>query len=184
MKFETHITNITKRLRFLLYVFSKLRSTLTLQQILTIYYGLFHSTATYGIIAWGGTVQAKIENLINLQNSVLKIIFGKNKNFNNNILPQNIRQVFFTESLMSQYQILNYLYYTSFSLTRIKSIQLPKNKLNVGRRSFGYIAIKLFNLLPPVLKLLKMKDKIIKYHIKDWVKKQFNTDKSIKDFLE
>ena len=49
-KFETHVCNITKRLRYLLYVLSRLRSILSLNQLLTIYYGLFHSIATYGII--------------------------------------------------------------------------------------------------------------------------------------
>ena len=183
MKFETHLDNTTKRLRFLLYVLSKLRSTLNSQQILKIYYGLFHSAATYGIIAWGGTVQAKIDNLIKLQKSVLKVIFSKNTNLNSIKVPPSIRQTFFTESLMSQYQILNFLYETSFSYTRNKNIQLPKNVLNVGKRSFGYVAIKIYNLLPSEYKLLKIKHKTIKYHIKAWVKKYFNTDEKIKHFL-
>ena len=66
MKFKIHIGNIIKRLRYLLYAFSKLRCTLNLKELLTLYYGLFHSTASYGIIAWGCTNKSEIDKINNL----------------------------------------------------------------------------------------------------------------------
>lgn len=53
VKWDEHIICVTKKLRYLLFVFYKLRDCSSIGQLLQIYHGLFGSVAYYGIIAWG-----------------------------------------------------------------------------------------------------------------------------------
>ena len=71
-------------------MFYKLKFVLTKQQLLQIYYGLFHSVAVYGIIGWGGLYNNIFDPLDRLQQRISKTI-GISENDPNR--PLNIRQL-------------------------------------------------------------------------------------------
>ena len=128
MRWELHITKITKKLRYLLIVFHKLKNLLRRSSLLTIYYGLFHSRATYGIIAWGGAYESVIENLSNLQSRVLKIVSGTNKS------PLSMTKTFYLEALNPEYNYLSNLFNPKKSITKYKSLTLTKIKIKLEKK--------------------------------------------------
>ncbi|KAL7295236.1 hypothetical protein TKK_0011376 [Trichogramma kaykai] len=56
-----------------------------------IYYGLFHSVATYGIIGWCGVYETALKTLQGLQTKVLRII---QINDSDPVKPPNLWQAF------------------------------------------------------------------------------------------
>ena len=53
MKWKQHIKNVTQKLRYLIYIFANLKYILNQKTLIKVYYALFESKATYGIIACG-----------------------------------------------------------------------------------------------------------------------------------
>ena len=54
IKWDIHIDKIIKKTKYLVYIFFRLKFILSKNQLLQLYYGLFHSNAVRGIIGWGG----------------------------------------------------------------------------------------------------------------------------------
>ena len=158
------IYNKTKYLIFVFYKLSKLITTGTLRMI---YYALFHSIISYGIIAWGGAYSNSKNLLIKLQIRWLKII-NKNK-FEVDKNPMSIDQIFTYESLSYHYEDLQTSYINSNSNTRKKSIQIPRRHLTVSINNSYIRAITQFNNLPNELKTIRNKNSR-KLKLKQWVR--------------
>ena len=77
LTWEKHIKLITNKLRRTLYKFLQLRKCATLEIQKMVYYSLTQSILAYGIGAWGGAYQNKIEQLNVIQRKTLKIIHKK-----------------------------------------------------------------------------------------------------------
>lgn len=54
MKWNVHIEQIMNRTKYLIFIFAKLRKYMDNSTLMKIYYAIFHSILSYGIIAWGG----------------------------------------------------------------------------------------------------------------------------------
>ena len=100
---------------------------MTTHTLRMVYYALFHSIISYGIIAWGGVY------------STSKII-NKNK-FIGDKNPRSLDQIFSDESLSYYYEELQSAYINSNSITRNKSIQIPRRYLNISIKSSHMKAI-------------------------------------------
>ena len=159
-----YIYNKTKYLIFVFYKLSKLMTTDTLRMI---YYALFHSICSYGIIAWGGAYSNSKNLLIKLQIRLLKII-NKNK-FAVDKNPISIDQIFSYESLSYHYEELQTTYINSNSNTRKKHIQIPRRHLAVSIKNSYIRAITHFNNLPNELKTIRNKNRR-KLKLKQWVR--------------
>ena len=66
---------------------------MTTDSLRMVYYALFHSTISYGIIAWGGAYSTSKSLVDSLQKRLLKII-NKNK-FTGDKNSMSIDQIFF-----------------------------------------------------------------------------------------
>ena len=82
---------------------------MTIETLSMIYYAYFHSIINYGIIAWGGVYNNNLDLLRNLQKRILRIVH-KNK-------------------FICQDQ-----YSTSSSITRNKTLIIPKHKKKLALR--------------------------------------------------
>ena len=182
LNWKIHINSTVKKLKYLLFVFARLRYILHKTQLISIYHALFHSIATYGIIAWGAACETHVDKLIKLQNRILKII--QYRNIDQNKLPLSIRQNFFLECITNQYSHLKKLFTDSTLKTRFKSINLPANDLGIGRRNFSFVACKIFNILPKTLKNLICSEKTLKFYIKNWIKETFSTKAKVDSILK
>ena len=98
--------------------------------------------------------------------------------------PLSIRQTFILECVINQYIHLKEIFSNFPTNTRNKSINLPINDLEVGRKNFRFIACKTFNKLPKNLKNLNCEEKIIKYHLKNCIKDNLNTKEKIDSILK
>ena len=167
LKWDKHIDFIIKRTKYLIFVFYKLSQVMTGNTLKMIYFAFFHSIINYGIIAWGGAFKTEVRILQNLQTRILKII---NKNSFDNNLPLNLKQLFDYESIVYNYNTLKNIFLNSESVTRNKSIQLPKYVKTISNKNNYINAIKLYNSLPNELKVLNISNKASKMKLKEWIR--------------
>lgn len=67
LNWNLQIQKTINKTRYLIFLFYKMKSSLITSHLLSIYYALFWSAATYGIIAWGGTCAKSINPLTCIQ---------------------------------------------------------------------------------------------------------------------
>ena len=156
LKWDVYINDTVKKLKYLVYVFYKLRQMLTRKQLLQIYFGIFNSVAVYGIIGWGGIYNSNFDQLDRLQKRILKII-GISDDAQDR--PLDIKQIFILNSIVYQYQELKNEYQCNPINTRFKSVKLPKYSSTIFERSYKYFSKKFFNKLPNNLKCLNTSNK-------------------------
>ena len=132
-----------------------------------VYYALFHSIISYGIIAWGGVYSTSKSLLDSLQKRLLKII-NKNK-FTGDKNPMSLDQIFSYESLSYHYEELQSVFINSNSISRNKRILIPRRYLNISSKSSLMRAIMQFNKLSNELKKIRNKH-TKKIKLKQWVK--------------
>jgi hypothetical protein len=167
LRWENHITHIYNKTKYLIFVFYKLAKILTQDILKMLYFALFHSIMSYGIISWGGAYTSTTRIFQMLQNRLLKII-NKN-NFPKEQQPLNIDQQFSFDSLLYHYEDLKDSYLTSNSNTRNKSIIIPKLLKKISNKMSYIRAITCFNNLPNSLKTLNSK-RSRKTKLKEWIK--------------
>lgn len=174
MKWNYHINSVVNRLKYLLYIFAKVKNSMSKNNLLILYYGLFNSVASYGIIAWGSAYQNAINPLENLRKKVLKLIgcFKDGSEY-----PLSLMQLYKLGVIEIYYDDLKKILLCDSKITRFKLIKLPVVKLEIGRKSCIFNAIKFFNELPMKYKVnLSNKKKYIKNCIKRWI---IESDKNI-----
>ena len=92
MRWKEHMEYIYNKTKYLIFIFYKLAKLMTIDTLRMIYYALFHSIISYGIIAWGGAYSNSKSLLNRLQIRLLNII-NKNKfTFVKN--PMSLDQIF------------------------------------------------------------------------------------------
>ena len=156
MRWNKQIQYIYKKTKYLIFIFYKLSKLMTTDTLRMVYYTLFQSIVSCGIIAWGGAYP-NTKNLLNrLQIRLLKII-NKNK-FSVDKNPMSIDQIFTYESLTYHYEDLQTAYINSSSTTRKKSLQIPRRYLTISIKNSYIRAITVFNNLPNELKTIRNKN--------------------------
>ena len=171
LKWDIHIEQILKNTKYLVFIFRKLSKIMQQKTLMIIYYALFHSILSYGIIAWGGAYPTQIILLQRLQYKLLKII-GKNRSICEKV-PCNIEQQFALESILHHYETLSNMFAESTSATRYKSIQLPKRTKTVSSKRSYVKAILIFNSLPNEFKTIVNKTRR-KKELKKWIIENVN----------
>lgn len=168
LKWDNHIQHIIGKTKYLVYIFYKISKSMPIETLRMIYYAFFHSILSYGIIAWGGAYRNCRDQVQKLQNKILKII-NKNK-FLLHDNPLNIGQLFAFEALKIYYCDLKEKYLASDSVTRNRSIIIPKTNKRISEKKSYMKAISIFNALPNKLKVLDIHKYSQKRLIKDWIK--------------
>lgn len=165
MKWHKHIEYILNKTKYLIFIFHKLSKIMKTETLMMIYYALFHSIISYGIIAWGGAYSNSLQLLQNHQNKLLKIVNKKKFNANN---PLNLQQLFALESLKYHYDELKNKFLNLNSITRNKSILIPKRSKTISIKNSRIRAISVFNSIPNELKVLN-NEFARKRKLKKWV---------------
>lgn len=166
LKWDFHIELILKKTKYLVFIFRKLSKIMKQKTLMIVYYALFHSILSYGIIAWGGAYPTQIILLQRLQYKLLGII-GKDRFVYGNV-PCNIEQQFALESILRHYETLSGLFAESTSVTRYKSIQLPKRTKTVSSKRSYIRAVLIFNSLPNEYKTIDNRNRR-KKELKKWI---------------
>jgi len=74
LSWDYHINELTRKLSRTNGILSKLRHFVPIQTLLQIYYSLFYSHMSYGILVWSLTAQKNIEKITLLQKKCLRIL--------------------------------------------------------------------------------------------------------------
>lgn len=167
LKWKMHLQSLVNNNRYLLYTFYKIRSLLKKEHKLQLYSALFTSKIFDGIIAWGGCDKTALKSLNGLQSRLHRILALKGTNH------FTVKQKFIYESLLFKFAELKNIWINSESITRNKSIALPKCKLKVGKKCHNFAAIGSFNGLPESIKTTTVKNNTFKKKVKEWILKMF-----------
>ena len=154
LRWETHMKNVTKRLRYFIYIFFKLRKFMNTDQLLIIYHALFWSVATYGIIAWAGVCDTNLKPLNNVHKKIIKIIFKKSFYHPSQTLFRDTntifsREFFLEKAILTNFSFLQAQYVDLLHNNRRQIIlKYPRIKEEITRRNYQIVSYKLFNILP------------------------------------
>lgn len=147
LKWNLHINAISKKTRYILYIFHRLKSSLHGDQLMILYHGIFMSVATYGIVAWGGTYATHTKPIQNIQDRILKILSGKT--YSKSTLLMSISQYYHHICININKEKLRNDYSEIMGRpSRNPQISLPRCSKNAGQQSNLYNAIKNFNIIP------------------------------------
>ena len=89
MSWKNHVTNLQSKLAKSTYIINKVKHFLPKQTLKTLYYSLFHSNMTYGIMAWGnGDEILKLKDLYECEVSLFM------HDYKNNKLPISFAEIY------------------------------------------------------------------------------------------
>ena len=127
-----------------------------------LYYALIQPHLEYGIVAWGGATNNHMDCLEKVKKWLLKIIYNKDfyyatENLFNEIEMLDIRQLFCLSLLARKHVNKSELISIEHNYeTRLKmhATRLPKTSKTVTQRSYYFLGPKLYNIIPPDIKLI------------------------------
>jgi hypothetical protein len=187
LKWNEHILATVKKARNIMYVFYRLRNIVSKQVLLTVYHSLAMSIVQYGIIGWGGTYATNIKPVLQIQKTLLKIIFGKDKTFPTDTIYDlakvlDVRQLYIKTLLLyiktnpslfkkiiskNSSQLREYTVLHTRNLT-IHNLYIPMRKTRSGQQSADFVGPHIFNSIPNQIKETYSKF-LFKHKIDDWL---------------
>lgn len=158
LKWKEHIDYITNKLKRGIHKFYQLRDILTEKYIRTIYSALVESIIRYGILIWGGIYQESLKNLNTIQNTILKILFKKDRLYSTEYLYtdnkiMNVRQLFAYRCLMWMFDNkTDELQHLSKHTRQADNMRIPFFRKSHSQRFIFYYGPKIYNLLDSHIK--------------------------------
>lgn len=151
LKWKTHIFELGKKLRFILFNFYHLKNKIDVPFLKTLYFSWFYSLVNYGVTIWGGEYRSNLQPLISIQNKIFKIL--NQQSYPNNfrllkLLP--LRHNAFFRIILYLYRN-KYLFNTRerpYNTRSISTYRIPKFSKSIFCKHFFYLAPKLYNNLP------------------------------------
>lgn len=163
LTWQEHTSHVCDKLSRVIYLLRKLKHVITDQYILMVYYSLFHSHISYGLILWGHSAGSK--KILLLQKKAIRIISSSRRH-------EHCKPIFKQLGVMtifSQYvfQCLMYIKENretfssrsdihSYETRKKGNIDIPSCRLSRTRDSFPAVAIKMFNHLNSELRSLEL----------------------------
>ena len=150
-----HYKNLNSKLSRAVYTLNRVKHILPTDCMKTLYYSLFHSHLTYGLLLWGPNISAELSNKVFLkQKRVIRIVHNAKYNAHTNILFKSSKILKFTEMVEAEIVKTVYLYTKDllpmplmnvFSYNRTlystRQMNVPlKRKCNYDPLSKSYIA--------------------------------------------
>ena len=177
LRWESHIRNLSTKVRILGYVFKELRNILDPKTLKTVYHALCESLITYGIIGWGGCAKTLLEPLQVAQKMILKIILRRPYRHPTNELYMeakvfDCRQLFLKTSLLKLHLDNNSNFRTLQNRRPTRQVLennlvIPRLKTSFGQRHYSFITPRFYNLINLDIKMnlafSVFKNKIIKW---------------------
>lgn len=170
LKWQPHIDYLTNKIRKLIHKFYLLREFLNTKILIMLYKAFVESLLRYGILVWGGLYNNALYKLNTVQKFILKIIYKKNKTYSTKLLfseeTPNIRTLYMITICVyihirnSLREHIDHSYDTRSKLN--KKLKIPLNHKNINLKYINYLAPKIYNLLPNVMKEIKNKKKFKK----------------------
>lgn len=157
LRWDSHIDNLIKKLRGILYLFRILKDFLNIKQLKVIYYALVESHLRYGILAWGGAAGCYLKRLEVIQKRFLKLIFNLKTTHPTEELFQLTRTCDLAQLFVISMLLFNRGQYSDHLMepkasryqTRIVNpVKTEKCSLAIGQRCFTYRWARIVNAMP------------------------------------
>jgi hypothetical protein len=164
LNWQSHIDELCKKLSRVIFLLRRLKSSLSEDYLVTVYYGLFHSHLNYGILLWGHAPGC--EAVLKLQKSALRVITSSAR-------LEHCRPIFRRLGILTvtgQY-IFSSIVHVKQNFqelrtrgevhehnTRIRgNIDIPRYRLSGTQSRFPALAWKLYNRIPSATRNLDVK---------------------------
>lgn len=141
MRWDIHVNNTLKKVKYLLFIFYKLRH-INKSILKIIYYSLFLGVVAYAISVWGCAYDNALKILQSFQNKIIKVINIDNVQFH------SVRQMYKLNSLSYYYKELVALRINSTYSDRTDRLKLPNIHKDIYKKSPYVTSLKLYNSLP------------------------------------
>lgn len=151
-----HVGSLCGRLASICFVLRRLRSCLVLSVLRSYYFAHFHSVLSYGLIAWGSCGNSI--RVFRLQKRALRVMVGMGTR-------ESCRELFRSMRIMTLpsifiYQLLLYVrgnmenfrslgLHHNYNTRSASLLEIPQHRLTLFEKSPDYLAIKVYNKLPP-----------------------------------
>ena len=163
LKFDIHIDNLAKKLSSAVFALKKIKPWAGRQEMLNVYFALFQSHLSYGILSWGNLPKIHSNRLLKLQKWSLRVILGKNKSW-------SCKNAFVELGIMTFPSL--YLYQTvkwvhdkiiegemvirsskvQYSLRNSRDVDADRPRLCKTQRLLIHSGPKIYNALPETIK--------------------------------
>jgi hypothetical protein len=187
LSWETHTTNLMKKLSRVIFLLRKLKLSVSKDMLLQSYFAFFHPHLLYGIRLWGNSAMA--HQVFIYQKKAVRVIVGAKPRDScvehfQNLKIMTLPCMYIYSNLVNVFENLD-----KFNLrndvhshnTRFqKQIDLPSFRLSKSKDSHLYMQIKLFNKLPESAKYISLNK--FKSILKEWLLTQ--TFYRVTDFIE
>ena len=80
---DTHINKLSKKMSCATCILNRIKDNIPSELHKNLYHTLFESHLSYGITAWGGVSDKKLQSLFKVQKSSVRIIFGDKETYLN-----------------------------------------------------------------------------------------------------
>lgn len=175
LKWVKQMSELHKKLRKLIYIFTRIRNALNLSQLKTTYFAIIQSVLQYGIAGWGGILDTHLVPITTIQKTILKIILKKPRWYPTSKVFLDIqvfdpRQLYIKTCLIHLYKTYcNQKVTRNIQQTRNNSIiALPKRNNQIGQRHLDYIGTRSFNMLPLDTRNISSLT-LLKLYVKKWI---------------
>ena len=170
-----HINATVSRLRKLIYVFRKLRSSATQKILKIVYISLVQSILNYCIPAWGGTSKCTMLRLERAQRCILKVMTHKPRRFSTtdlytvcNVL--SVRQLFILQAILRKHKKI---FYNPDSVTLKrrddKVCQIEHRRLASSNKQYYYLCPSLYNKVNEKIRIHRLTLRRCKIELKNWL---------------
>lgn len=158
LNWNTHVNHLITALARIVNCFHKTVHLIPLRLKLNMYYALFHSKVTYGILVWGTTSQRNYHRLITVQKKILRCF----ENYRGKLQDLPTAPLFIKHSMLR----VDQLYYFKFLQViqqnklyeqggiekpyyclREQRIRAPKVRTNYGKQSAAYQTHHVLNII-------------------------------------
>lgn len=177
LSWEPHILNLCKKLSRIVFLLRKLKSLVSLDTLLMVYYGLFHSLISYGIRLWGSSCH--VTKIFIWQKKAVRAIDGLTSR-------QSCKSSFLKLKIITvpSLYILSNLIHVQQNLCNFKVQNEGHDHLTRGRnnlvtphvrlaktlKSHVYQQLKLYNKLPLAVRTMPVNS--FKKTVSEWIKNQ------------
>jgi hypothetical protein len=168
LSWRTHIDKLLLKLGTV-YVLRTLKSYMSRNVLIMIYYAYFHSILTYGIIFWGNSPYTI--NLFRLQKKAIRIICG----IHNRVSCKE----YFKQLKIDHYKFCSQIH--DITTRHTHDLYQPTSSLSVFMNGSFNVNIKIFKKLPNEIKILIYNTKKFKTRLKAFL--QFYSFYTIQEYF-
>lgn len=178
MSWNDHIGSLVARVRKLIFVFKKLRSSADLPTLKTVYYALANSILNYCITVWGSSGKCLMLRLERAQRAVLKVMSHKPVRFPTDELYAllqipRVRHSFLLNSILRKHSELSFdQCFSSQSRQRrrpVKVCPVVPASIMIVRRQYYFISPILYNKINGILNIYHLTSRECKSITHKWL---------------